>query len=211
MEASEVAHGPGHVQARVALASRVLLLGVHSMVPASVEEDNAPCRLDALPLLRHVRLVVDRQVNGLDLAFFVHLAQDDAAVTYMRNVENVVLVTVQDHRAGGAAPGGVDLLQRGRLLDEILRLRKGLQQHALRVGVETVLGKQDLGQVVLDEVGDVVTFAAVAVEHAVQRVLVVHLHDEEAVLIRGLRLEALLAGVTNALGAGLELASLQFH
>mmetsp|Transcript_104188 Transcript_104188/g.304200 ORF Transcript_104188/g.304200 Transcript_104188/m.304200 type:complete len:444 (-) Transcript_104188:228-1559(-) len=210
LAARHVAHGARHVEARVALAPGVALaLDVDAVVPAPVEEHHAPGALDARALLGQVGLVVHREVQALprvlrarELA--VLAAQDHAAVAHVREVEHALAVVVEDHGGRGAAAQGVDLLHVRGLLDEHLRLLEGRLQCARGIRLEVLLRQEDLRQVVLDEVRDVVALAPVAVEDPVQGELALYLQDEEAVLVRGLRLQALLASIADELFLGIE-------
>mmetsp|Transcript_21479 Transcript_21479/g.60824 ORF Transcript_21479/g.60824 Transcript_21479/m.60824 type:complete len:327 (+) Transcript_21479:204-1184(+) len=210
--AHEVAEAAGHVQARVARALRV-----NAVVRISVKDHSSPVFLDARPLVLQVWLVVASQLYCLHcfdvpLLAFGELAQHHRAVRDVRDRQLLLVVVVDDEGRSRSRHLGAKLFHAVSCAHESLHLLEAVHEHGGHIGcLEALVLDDEFGQVILDKVGDVVSLLAVPVEHGVHREAVVNLEHEPRVLVGALRLQALPASVSQAVGRCVKFLTVGLH
>mmetsp|Transcript_40992 Transcript_40992/g.107669 ORF Transcript_40992/g.107669 Transcript_40992/m.107669 type:complete len:305 (-) Transcript_40992:93-1007(-) len=178
-----VPEGSGHRESRVHLA-----LGEHTVGDIPRELADLPSRLlNALPLLIQFRLMVRRQILRPPLAPLLP-RQHRPRVPRVRRVQHAR--PVEHHRAGRPREARVELAFLP--LHEVVGGFECGGERLVGFGFEGGVTEDLPGEHLVDEEGDVVAAGAVAVEDAVHAP-VVHLQNEEIILVWAFRLEALLA------------------
>mmetsp|Transcript_83855 Transcript_83855/g.241101 ORF Transcript_83855/g.241101 Transcript_83855/m.241101 type:complete len:228 (+) Transcript_83855:935-1618(+) len=116
----------------------------------------------------------------------------------MRHRDAVVNVFVQANRGGRSREIRVKQLHAVGRTDKALRRLEDVFEHGLLVTrLEAGVLEDELGEILLHELGDVVAMLAMSVEHSIDRACL-RLQDEPRVLVRRFRLEALAASVAHA-------------
>mmetsp|Transcript_9268 Transcript_9268/g.22240 ORF Transcript_9268/g.22240 Transcript_9268/m.22240 type:complete len:201 (-) Transcript_9268:356-958(-) len=197
--AQQVTEAARHVESRIAG-----ILGIHPMVRVAIEDNTATGFLNASLLILQVGLVVACQCRSFPLASDF-CAEDSRAVSHVSHGDLVGGVVVDGDGGGGSGHLGIHLLHPVRRAHQALCLLKSLSQGRapLPIGGARIFDDK-LRKVVLDEIGDVMTFLSMTIKDTVEREILRFEHAPR-VLVGAFGLQALPAGVANAMLRGIEL------